>query len=103
MEDPAMTYRRDPGRPRNPLADDLLNENQARRDDELALRNAEATNTYGIVPIVLSLLILIGVGYFAYTFFASYSPWEARTTEYAVPRTVTRPPPPATPAPAQTK
>jgi hypothetical protein len=99
MEDASVTYQGDPGRPRNPFADEGLNDNQARRDDEIALRNAEATNTYGIVPIILSLLLLLGVGYFAYTFFSPHTQDASRTTEYTAPRPVTPAPAPAPSSP----
>jgi hypothetical protein len=98
-----MTYQRDPDRPIDPANDDLVRrENIERRDSEIARRNAEATNGSGIVPLILTIALLAGLGYFAYSYFSPRGE-HARTTEYTAPRTVTPTPTPAPPTTPQTK
>ena len=95
-----MTYQRDPERPIEPSPDDIARrEDIARRDAELARRNAEATEGSGFLPIVLTVLILVVGGYFVYSMVAPRAVVDApRTTENTLPRTVGPTPAPA-PAP----
>jgi hypothetical protein len=97
-----MTYQRDPDRPIDPLAEDIVRrEDIARRDAEIARRNAEATNSTGFIPVALTVLIVLGVGYFAYSYMYPRTTVVApRTSEYTAPRTVTPAPAPVAPAPA---
>ena len=89
-----MTYQRDPERI-VPNDDIVRREHIAQRDAEIARRNAEEGGT-GFIPIILTVLILLGVGYFAYSFmYPGHVSVAPRTTENTLPRTVT-------PAPAPT-
>ena len=100
-----MTYQRDPERP---ITTPLTTEEIARREDnalreaEIARHNNGAVGSSGIMPIVLTLLVLLGVGYFAYTLLSPRGlPDTPRTTEHSAPRDVTPLPAPA-PPPATT-
>jgi hypothetical protein len=63
-----MTYQRDPDRPRNPLAEDMIRkESAAARDMDLSRRNNDAVNNTRIMPVILTLLVLLGVGYLLYS------------------------------------
>jgi len=95
-----MTYQRDPERV-VPVTDDevVRRENIARRDEEIARRNAEATNGSGFLPILLTVMILLVGGYFVYSSMYPRTGADApRTTENTTPRTVT-PTPRVTPTP----
>jgi hypothetical protein len=64
----------------------------------MARRTNDAVGGSGILPIVLTLLVLLGVGYFAYTMLSPRGlPDTPRTTEYSSPRAVTPLPAPAPP------
>jgi hypothetical protein len=97
-----MTYQRDPDRPIEPAPEDIVRrENIARRDEEIARANAEATNSRGFFPIVLTVMILLVGGYFVYSSVYPLSVIDTpRTTENTAPRTITPAPAPVTPAPA---
>lgn len=96
-----MTYQRDPERPiTTPLSteDIARRENIANRDAEIARRNAEATSSFGFMPLLLTVLVLLGVGYFGYSMLSPRGlPDTPRTTENSAPRTIT-PAPSAAPA-----
>ena len=97
-----MTYQRDPERP---TTTPLTPEEIARRQEEaqIALHNDAARST-GIMPILLTVLVLLGVGYFAYSRLSAPNPPNApHTTENSAPRTVTPDPTPAVPTAPQTK
>src|SRR6476661_5940792 len=103
-----MTYQRDPERVIDPATEDIVRrENIARRDEEIARRNAEATNGSGFLPILLTVMILLVGGYFVYSSMYPRTGADApRTTENTTPRTVTPTPAPAPatpPAAPQTK
>jgi hypothetical protein len=99
-----MTYQRDPERVIDPATEDIVRrENIARRDEEIARRNTEATNGSGFLPILLTVMILLVGGYFVYSIMYPRTGVDApRTTENTAPRTVTPTPVPAPTAP-QTK
>jgi len=91
-----MTYQRDPERI-VPDDDIVRREHIAQRDAEIARQNEEEGGT-GFIPIILTVLILLGVGYFAYSFmYPGHVSVAPRTTENTLPRTVV-----PTPAPAPT-
>ncbi len=98
-----MTYQRDPERI-VPGDDIVRREDIANRDAEIARRNAEATSS-GLMPMIIAILLLLGVGYFAYTYFSPRAAEAPRTTEYSTPRTVppTAPQAPSPSANTQTK
>jgi hypothetical protein len=97
-----MTYQRDPER--TPANDDIVRrENIANRDAEIARRNAAATSS-GVVPILIAILVLLGIGYFAYSYLGPHAANGPRTTEVNPPRTTPTPAPSTTPpASPQTK
>jgi len=100
-----MTYQRPHNRPRNPLADDMIRkDNVARRDAELAARNSEEAGIRAM-PIIVTLLAMLAVGYFLYAMLMPRMSVDTpRTTDNSAPRTVTPPPAPAAPVPnPQTK
>jgi hypothetical protein len=91
-----MTYQRDPERI-VPNDDIVRREHIAQRDAEIARRNEEEGGT-GFIPIILTVLILLGVGYFAYSFmYPGHVSVAPRTTENTLPRTVTPAPAPTVP------
>ena len=98
-----MTYQRDPELlPEDPV---IRREDAARRDAEIARANAQANNGSGFMPAVLAVLVVLGVGYFAYTYMnAGTEPLVPRTTEStAPPAVIPAPAPTVTPAAPETK
>ena len=85
------------GRRRSDDDDIVRREHIAQRDAEIARRKEEEGGT-GFIPIILTVLILLGVGYFAYSFmYPGHVSVAPRTTENTLPRTVTPAPAPTVP------
>ena len=98
-----MTYQRDPERP---ISDgDLERREMAEGDAELAGKNADEADRFNPIALILTLLVLCGIGYFFYHSVQPRQPVTRQTTENSQPSAFPTPAPvpPVAPVAPQTK